>query len=334
MRLHLNENTAGCSPAVAAALSRLGRGDAGIYPDYGDAQRAVADALGVPAARVLLTNGMDEGILAATAAAFRDRTGAIPEGVGVRPAFDMYETLVTAFGGRMMTVPMDESFRLPADALRRAVTNDTRIVFVTNPHNPSGALVRRQDILDLAAAIAPVLLFVDEAYADFADESVLVDRNVSELPSMIVGRTFSKAYGLAGLRAGALVAHEETLAPMRRIVPPYSLNAWVTAVLPAAVADQRYRDWYVAQSAESRQLIAGACARLGLRAWPSHANFVLVRVGAAASAVVAALAARGIRVRDRSREPGCEGCIRITAGIVDETARLIPALEEAVCAAR
>lgn len=334
MRLHLNENTAGCSPAVAAALSRLGRGDAGIYPDYGDAQRAVADALGVPAARVLLTNGMDEGILAATAAAFRDRTGGIPEGLGVRPAFDMYETLVTALGGRMITVPMDEAFRLPADALRRAVTAETRIVFVTNPHNPSGALVRRDEIVALARAIAPVLLFVDEAYADFADESVLVDRNVTELPNMIVGRTFSKAYGLAGLRAGALVAHEDALAPMRRIVPPYSLNAWVAAVLPAAVADHGYRDWYVAQSAESRRLIADACGRLGLRTWPSDANFVLVRVGSGAAAVVAALAARGIRVRDRSREPGCEGCIRITAGIVDETARLIPALEEAVCAAR
>jgi histidinol-phosphate aminotransferase len=334
MRLHLNENTAGCSPAVAAILARLGRSDAGIYPDYGDAQRAVAGALGVPVTRVLLTNGMDEGILAAIAAAFRDRTGGVPEGLGVRPAFDMYETLVGAFGGRMVTVPMDESFRLPADALQRAVTADTRIVFVTNPHNPSGALVPREEILKLARTIAPVPLFVDEAYADFADESVLVERSVTELPNVIVGRTFSKAYGLAGLRAGALVAHEDTLAPMRRIVPPYSLNAWVTAVLPAAVADRAYRDWYVAQSAESRRLLADACARLGLRAWPSDANFVLVHVGAGASAVVAALATRGIRVRDRSHEPGCEGCIRITAGVVDETRRLIPALEEAVCAAR
>jgi histidinol-phosphate aminotransferase len=234
----------------------------------------------------------------------------------------------------MVTVPMDDSFRLPADALQRAVTADTRIVFVTNPHNPSGALVPRDEILALARAIAPVPLFVDEAYADFADESVLMERTVTELPNVIVGRTFSKAYGLAGLRAGALVAQEDTLAPMRRIVPPYSLNAWVTAVLPAAVADRAYRDWYVAQSSESRRLLADTCARLGLRTWPSDANFVLVHVGTGAPAVVAALAARGIRVRDRSRERGCEGCIRITAGLVDETRRLIPALEEAVCAAR
>ena len=334
MRLHLNENTAGCSPAVAAALARLGRGEAGIYPDYTEARCAVATALGVAVGRVLLTNGMDEGILAATAAAFRDRTGGVPEGLGVAPAFDMYETLVTGFGGRMVTVPMDGAFRLPADAIVGAVTAETRIVFVTNPHNPSGALVPAADILALARALAPILLFVDEAYGDFAGESVLDDATLTALPNLVVGRTFSKAYGLAGLRAGALVAHEDTLAPMRRIVPPYSLNAWVTAILPAAVADREYRDWYVAQASESRRLLADACARLGLRTWPSDANFVLVHVGAAAQAVVAALAARGIRIRDRSQEAGCEGCVRITAGVVDETRRLIPALEEAVCAAR
>jgi histidinol-phosphate aminotransferase len=334
MRLHLNENTAGCSPAVAGALSRLGRVDAGVYPDYAQAHSAVADALGVPTSRVLLTNGMDEGILAATAAAFRDRRGGIPEGLGVTPAFDMYETLVTALGGRMATVPMEDGFRLPAAALRRATTADTRIVFVTNPHNPSGVVMPAVEILALARTLAPILLFVDEAYGDFAQQTVLDDRRLTELPNLVVGRTFSKAYGLAGLRAGALAAHEETLEPMRRIVPPYSLNAWVTAALPAAVADRAYRDWYVAQAAESRRLITEACTRLGLRTWPSEANFVLVRVGPTAPAMVAALAARGIRVRDRSTETGCEGCLRITAGIVEDTERLIPAFEEVVCAAR
>jgi histidinol-phosphate aminotransferase len=334
MRLHLNENTAGCSPTVAAALARLGRGEAGLYPDYAEALGAVAAALGVPSSRVLLTNGMDEGILAATAAAFRDRASGVPEGLGVRPAFDMYETLVTALGGRMTSVPMDDAFHLPSDALRRAVTAETRIVFVTNPHNPSGVLVPRREILALARDLAPVPVFVDEAYGDFANESVLGDDTLTALPNLVVGRTFSKAYGLAGLRAGALAAHADTLAPMRRIVPPYSLNAWVTSALPAAVADDAYRHWYVEQAAQSRRLLAQACTRLGLRTWPSEANFVLVHVGPTAPAVVASLAARGIRVRDRSREPGCEGCIRITAGLVDDTRQLIPSLEEALCAAR
>jgi histidinol-phosphate aminotransferase len=334
MRLHLNENTAGCSPAVMEVLSRLERTHAAFYPDYDAANAAVAASLGVAPDRVLLTNGLDEGILAATGAALRERSGSIPEALGVEPAFDMYETLVNALGGRMITVPMDEGFTLPGAALRRAVTDATRIVFVTNPHNPSGVVVPEDELLALARDVAPILLFVDEAYADFAGETLIEDRRLIEMPNLIVGRTFSKGYGLAGLRVGALLAHPDTLAPMRAIVPPYSVNAWAAAALPAAAGDTGYRDWYVREAAESRRLLFAMCERLGLQTWPSRANFLLVRVGDHATAVVAALAARGIRVRDRSREPGCEGCIRITAGLVADTTRLIPEFEEAVCAAR
>jgi histidinol-phosphate aminotransferase len=332
MRLHLNENTAGCSPKVMEALAALGRRDAGIYPDYDEARRAVAGSLGVGVDHILLTNGLDEGILAVTGAAFRDRNGAVPEGLGVAPAFDMYETLVSAFGGRMITVPMGDGFTLPADALRRATGDATRIVFVTNPHNPSGVPAAATDLLALARAIAPVLLFVDEAYIDFGGETLASARLLDETPNLIVGRTFSKAYGLAGLRAGALIAAPATLEPMRRIVPPYSLNAWVAAALPAAVADLTYRDWYVGQAAESRRRLTAMCAKLSLQTWPSCANFILVRVGPRAPAVVATLAAKGIKVRDRSTEIGCEGCLRITAGLVEDTDRVIPAFEEAVCA--
>ena len=333
MRLHLNENTAGCSPAVMEVLSRLGRRDAGFYPDYDEAQRAVATALAVESDRVLLTNGLDEGILAAAAAALRHRDDTVPEALGVLPAFDMYETLVSALGGRMVTVRMDGDFAFPAAALRAAVTRATRLVFVTNPHNPSGVTVSEAALLDLARAIAPVWLFVDEAYADFAGETLIDDGRLMAMPNLIVGRTFSKGYGLAGLRVGALVAHPDTLGPMRQIVPPYSVNAWAAAALPTAAADVAYRDWYVREAAQSRRLLFAMCERLGLKTWPSRANFILVRVGDA-PAVVAALAGRGIRVRDRSPEPGCEGCIRVTAGLVADTERLIPAFEEVICAAR
>lgn len=129
MRLHLNENTAGCSPAVLDTLRRLGRLDAGFYPDYDEARTAVAQQFGVRDEQVLLTNGLDEGILASVGAAFRDRTGGIPETVGVEPAFDMYEVCTTALGGRMKTVRLNAQFDLDVDALASAVTPATRIVF-------------------------------------------------------------------------------------------------------------------------------------------------------------------------------------------------------------
>jgi histidinol-phosphate aminotransferase len=333
MRLHLNENTAGCSPAVMAVLQRLGRSDAAFYPDYDTAQQSVAACLGVPADHVLLTNGLDEGILAAAAAACRDHSNGVPEALGVVPAFDEYEICTSAVGGRMVTVALDDDFILKTADLRGSVTPRTRIVFVANPHNPSGTTVPLEALRELARDVAPALLFVDEAYADFAGESIIDAATLARLPNLIVGRTFSKAYGLAGLRIGAVVGLPATVAPLRRVVPPYSVNAWAAAAIPAAIADRLYRDWYLEQAAASRVLLTEACTRLGLRTWPSAANFLLVRVGDAA-AVVSGLAARGVRVRDRSGDAGCANCIRITAGVVDDTRRAIAALEEVLCAAR
>jgi histidinol-phosphate aminotransferase len=332
MRLHLNENTAGCSPAVLEAIRRLGRSEVGFYPDYDTAQESVGAYFGVPVDHLQLTNGLDEGILAAAVAACRDHSDGVPEAIGVAPAFDEYEICTTAAGGRMVTVPLGEDFDLTADAILAAVTARTRIVFLSNPHNPSGCRIPLGTLRDLAKRVAPALLFADEAYADFSGETLIDMATLTALPNLVIGRTFSKAYGLAGLRAGVLVALPATLAPLRQVVPPFSLNAWATAALPVAIADLAYRDWYLEQAAESRALLFEACARLGLRTWPSVANFLLVRVGNA-PAVVSALAARGIRVRDRSKEHGCAQCIRITAGLVEDTRRAITALEEVLCAA-
>lgn len=338
MRLHLNENTAGCSPKVLEVLRALGRSAAGFYPDYDEARQAVADYLGVPVEFVLLTNGLDEGILAVAAAAFRDRARGIPDALGVEPAFDMYEVCTIALGGRMVTVPLGDDLTLSLDAIRAAVTPQTRVAFVTNPHNPSGTAIACDDFRMLAADLArashdPALLFVDETYAEFAGDTVLDPDVLTATPTLVVGRTFSKVFGLAGLRAGALVAAPATLEPIRQVVPPYSLNAWAAAALPPAIADRSYRDWYIAQAADSRRMLVEACGRLGLRTWPSVTNFQLVRIGPRAAEIVAAMADRGVLVRDRSRERGCEQCIRITAGVVDDTRRAIAALEEALCAA-
>jgi len=334
LRLHLNENTAGCSPAVAETLRALGRSTAAFYPDYDEARDAAAGYLGVPPDHVQLTNGLDEGILTVTAAAFRDRTGGIPDVVSVVPAFDVFEGCATALGGRMVSVPLGDDLTTRPDDLRAALTPNTRLVFVTNPHNPSGTTIPLDAFRSLARDVAPALLFLDETYTEFAGVTLVEPAVFSEIPNLVVGRSFSKALGLAGLRTGALVANPATLEPMRQIVPVFSLNAWAAAALPVALADRAYRDWYIAQAAESRTLLVETCARLGLHTWPSAANFQLVRVGSRVSAIVAALAERGILVRDRSREHGCEGCIRITAGALADTRRLVEALEEVLCAVR
>jgi histidinol-phosphate aminotransferase len=225
-------------------------------------------------------------------------------------------------------VPLGASFQFPLDAVLAAVNDRTRIVWLTNPNNPTGQTIPRDAIVRIARAAANALVFVDEAYIDFGGESLVGDPILPELPHVVVGRTFAKAYGLAGIRAGAVLGHADTIGRLRRVVPPYSINVCAAAALPAAFDDRAFYAWYVGQVAESKALLYRELARRGVEHWTSDANFVLARFPGRGAAVAAALAARGVHVRDRSRDPGCGDCLRITAGVVEHTRRLLAALEE------
>ena len=334
LRLHLNENTAGCSPRVARALRELTRQQAAIYPDYEHAIDASARHFNLSPNNVVLTNGLDDGIMLASLVTLRGAPASDPhQGIILQPAFDMYAACVDAAGGRVVEVPPQQDFVFPLEQLQRALTPRTRIIFLTNPNNPTGLSIPRALVAEVAAAAPDALVFLDEAYADFSGASMLHDAASGSIPNLIVGRTFAKAYGLAGLRVGAVVGSAATLAPIRRAVLPYTLNAYAAAALPAAIADREYYEWYLEQVRESKRLLYEALVRARVHFWPSDGNFVLARFGAELARVIAGLAERGINIRDRSRDPGCAGCARITTGVREHTERLIAALEEVLCAA-
>jgi histidinol-phosphate aminotransferase len=333
LRLHLNENTGGCSPAVIAALRALDPDAVARYPDYREVTSACASYLGVGEDRLLITNGLDEGLLAAAMASLQRERDVDPEAVIIEPAFGMYADCVEATGGRIVTVLPRPSFDFPLEETLSALTPATRLVFVTSPGNPTGVLVSREAIRRLARAVPrEALVFVDEAYAEFTDEHFLAELDAH--PNVVVGRTFAKAQGLAGLRIGAVVGLPATVARLRRSLPPYSINVAAAVALVAALGDPGHLESYRQQVVRSREIVYDVARRLGLEHWPSHANFVLVRVGPDAAAIVEALRARGIFVRDRSSQPGCAGCVRITTGIVEHTVACVRALEEVLCAAR
>jgi histidinol-phosphate aminotransferase len=333
LRLHLNENTAGCSPKVVEALQALTRTEAAFYPDYDQAIDTCAAYLGVAPNQLLLTNGLDEGILAASVTALR-RGASDPqrEAIVPVPAFDMYAACSDAVGGRVIEVSAGADFAFPLRSVLEAVTSHTGVIFLTTPGNPTGQRIAREDILQVATAAPQALIFADEAYYDFCGETLIGSRDLLKLPNVVVGRTFAKAHGLAGLRVGALVGAPETLGRIRRAVPPYSLNICATVALCAALQDREYHSWYVEQAKTSRQLLYDALDRLAVRHWKSDANFVLADFGESAPRVVASLAARGVFVRDRSSDPQCRGCVRITAGVVEHTLAGMAALEEVLCA--
>ena len=331
LRLHLNENTAGCSPKVLEALRALTRTDVSFYPGYDAEIDACATALRVAPEQLVLTNGLDEGILAITIAAHRERGSTVPEAIVVVPAFDMYASTAAGVGARIVEVPPGRDFAFPVDRILAAITPNTRLLFLTSPNNPTGLSIPKEDVLRIARQAPHIRILVDEAYADFAQVTLIGDEEIGDLPNIFIGRTFAKAYGLAGVRAGAVIGEAGALAAIRRVVPPFSLNICATVALAAGLADTPYYEWYLGQVRASKALLYEALGKAGVRFWPSDANFVLADFGACAGAVVAGLAARGVYVRDKSRDPACPGCVRITTGVVDHTRTCIAALEEVLC---
>jgi len=333
LRLHQNENTGGCSPRVLEAIAKLRADQMGFYPPYAGAIAAVARYLGVPEERITLVNGLDEGIMALAVAYLRPSVGGpVPEAVVPEPAFEIFRFDTAVAGGTLVQVMPRPDFSFPLEDVVKAITERTRVVFLTNPNNPTGVSMPLSAIRTLSACVPrDAVVLVDEAYAEFAGVSFIAE--LDSYPNVIVGRTFSKAFGLAGLRIGCLVGDADTMDPIRRAIPVYSVNVAAAAAIQAALDDLEHLNGYLRQVDESKALLYAACDRLGLKYVKSDSNFVLVCAGGRTDALVKGAFARGVYIRDRSTEPGCAGCIRIGAGIVEHTKRCIAVMEEVLCAA-
>lgn len=331
LRLHLNENAAGCSPKALEALRSLTPADIASYPDYAEITERLESYFGVPANWVQLVNGLDEG-LHIVAVHARVKMSAEPNSKAIaseliypEPAFEMYRVCGQSVGLPVTPIPPKADLAFPLGDLLDAAPR-ARLIYLTDPNNPTGLGIAPNAIERLAAAAPSATILVDEAYADFSGRTIIgavLDRH----RNLIVGRTFAKGHGLAALRIGALVAHPDALAPLRDLLPPFSPNIAAVTALAAALDDPEWLQAAVAQSAASRDRIYAWCERLGLRYWRSEANFVLLRIGDAAPAIVERMAARGVFIRDRSSAPGCAGCVRITASTIDATTRCLDTLE-------
>jgi histidinol-phosphate aminotransferase len=334
LRLHQNENTGGCSPRVLEALAALRADEIGFYPPYSSATRACAEYLGVDADSLALTNGLDEGIMGLAVAYLKPTAGGmIAEAVVPEPAFEIYRVDTEVVGGRLVQVMPSPDFTFPLDEVLAAITPQTRAVFLTNPNNPTGVSMPLDAIRQIARRVpAGAVVLVDEAYAEFSGTTFIPE--LPHFPNVIVGRTFSKAFGLAGLRIGCLVGAPSALDPVRAAIPVYSVNIAAVIAVQAALADTAHLTDYLRQTRESKALLYAACDRLGVRYWRSDANFVLVCAGDRLEMLVKGAAARGIYTRDRSSEPGCAGCLRVATGIVEHTRRFIAVMDEVLCAAR
>ena len=330
LRLDFNENTAGCSPRVLEKLRNLDAEQLAKYPEREPVEAIVADFLKVDPSELLLTNGVDEAIhlLCETYLEPGD------EALIVVPTYSMYRIYVMAAGARLVNVPLSDGFRFSAESVIRAITSRMRFIAIANPNNPTGTVASPDHLLQIANSAPEAAVLVDEAYFEFYGQTML--REWQRSANIFVARTFSKAYGLAGLRLGVLAGHAEQMRAVRLVSSPYNVNAIALACLPEALNDQAYISRYVEEVLETRARLANALEANGIQFWPSQANFVLAQIGSSktdAAIFVAEMRRRGILVRDRSSDYGCEGCVRITCGPREHGDRLLAALAE-VCRER
>jgi histidinol-phosphate aminotransferase len=281
-----------------------------------------------------LTNGVDEGIqlLCQTYLEAGD------EALVVVPTFAMYELFASSAGARVSPVQMLPEFRFPMESLLERISPATRLIAIANPNNPTGAVATPEELLSVARAAPQAAILIDEAYFEFYGETLIGETLISKTPpgeiqnrpNLFIARTFSKAYGMAGLRIGALIGCAQQMSMVRKAASPYNVNAVALACLPAALEDQEYVNRYVAEVRSGRERLQETLSSFGIRYWPSQGNFVLAEFGAAAQQFVKTMASHEVLVRDRSKDPGCAGCVRITVGTAEQMDLLLSILEDAV----
>lgn len=325
IKLASNENAMGPSPRALAAMHEAA-GRMHLYPD-GDSfylRAALAARLGVPEGRLFFGHGSNE-IIALLGHVYLERGAGI---VVSQQAFVVYKLVAALYEADCIETPARDLGH-DLDAMLAAVTPRTRLVFVANPNNPTGTIVTRAAMDRFIAALPPhVVCVIDEAYCELQDPATRLDslRYVEEGRPVFVLRTFSKAYGLAGLRIGYAIAGEEGIALLHRVRQPFNVNAMAQAAALAALDDDEYVGKTRAMTREGLDYLAGEFGRMGLPFVPSAANFVLVKTGRGRE-VSASLQQRKVIVRPVDPY-GLPEYIRVTVGTRAENEAFIRALRD------
>ena len=334
VELGSNENPYGASPkarqAIVDALDRIH-----IYPDpLGcDLKRALASHHGIATANLLLGNGSHE-LLMQFAQVF---AGPGEEVVASKFGFAVYALAAQAAGAELRLAPaLARGHAMPRGhdlaAVLEAIGPRTKLVYLANPNNPTGTWFGAELFADFMSRVPErVIVVVDEAYAEFVDAPDFASALplVSRHPNLVVTRTFSKAYALAGLRVGYAVAHPQLIAVMERVRESFNVNALGLAAAEAALADSTHLQASVEGNAIQRVALSNALRARGFNVSPSQTNFLLVEFGDEAGPIEARLVSRGVVLRPMGGY-GLGECLRITVGNESENNRLLEVLDDIV----
>ena len=331
-RIGANESVFGPSPKVIAAIAAAA-GHVWQYcdPENRDLKRALADHLGVAPENVMVGEGID-GLFGYTVRLFVEPGVTVATSLGAYPTFNFH---VHGYGGRLVTTPYVNDREDPASLVDLARRDNARLIYFANPDNPMGSWWSAKPVADFIANLPEgALLMLDEAYSEFAPEGTLPPLDVSN-PNVLRFRTFSKAYGMAGMRLGYAIGHSDLIKAFDKIRNHFGVTRIGQAAGLAALADQDHLRSVVMKVAEACDAIAEIARANGLSPLPSATNFVAIdcgRDGGYAKMILDALVARGVFIRMPGVSP-LNRCIRVTAGTPHDLAIFAEELPAALMAA-
>ena len=295
------------------------------YPDplQFEVKKRLSEIKGVPPRNIFLGNGSDEAIDILFRAFCNPGVDNV---ILVPPTYGMYEVSANINDIKIKKVPLTEDFQLNIEGIAEAIDNNTKLIFICSPNNPTGNSMNRDDVQTLLANFNGIVV-VDEAYINFSRQKTFI-QELTEYANLVVLQTLSKAWGLAGLRVGMAFASEEIIEVMNKVKPPYNVNeASQQLALQALQNIDQVNNWIRETLVQRDKLVLELKDReFVLDIYPSDANFILVKT-TDPKAIYNYLVQQGIIVRDRSKVDLCEGCLRITVGTPDENNTLLQTLQ-------
>lgn len=297
------------------------------YPDpyQTDIKVKLAAIKGCRPSQIFLGNGSDEPIdliIRATCTPKEDNIIILP------PTYGMYEVSASINDVEIRKVPLTTDYQLDVDSILKAVTPNTKLIFICSPNNPTGNLIEKKSILRILESFSQGIVILDEAYNDFAEEPSFI-AELDQYPNLLILQTFSKAWGLAALRLGMAFAGEEIVKILNKIKPPYNINGLTQKLLIENIDNLNFVKESVTILNDNRQKLVEALEKLPfvLKVYPSDANFILVKF-TDSKAVFEYLIAHKTIVRDRSKVVLCDSSLRISVGTLEENKTLISLLEQ------
>lgn len=297
------------------------------YPDhlYLDARDSLAKLLNIKTEQILLGNGSDD-ILDVIIHSFLDNSSEL---ITAEPTFSMYEFLTKIIGAKYVVTLIDENFDVNLEQILKTISENTKIIILSSPNNPTGNQFSTEKLKQIVEGTDRIVV-IDEAYVDFADYNLL--NWINKYDNLIITRTFSKSWGLAGLRVGYAAANEEIINFLRNVQKPYSLNIVGQAIIPVIIKDIGYINRIIQKIKKERKWLELAYHGVkNLKCYPSVTNFFLIRIlkeNFTVSQLTSQFMKQGILIRDRSDQPLLQNCVRITIGTREMNEYVITSLKK------